>query len=256
MKRKNGFTLIELLVVVAILSLLAAILFPVFSRARENARRVSCQSNHKQIGLALMQYVQDNDEKFPPFIPNVVRNHALFVIRPYLKSYQIYHCPSDSTEISDPNALKFFLPGEGWVAVCSYNMTRDAGTADAPAPGAYWGLIDAVGVSLADVPNPAETIMITEHKGVSDPDNGAYHDNYTRRVSATTNNFTGPNEDPSNLVTVRHLEGANYSFADGHVKWFPRKDAPYNENGEATGANATINGVRYYYFWRKGVVGK
>jgi prepilin-type processing-associated H-X9-DG protein len=51
-------------------------------------------------------------------------------------------------------------------------------------------------------------------------------------------------------------EGANYSFADGHVKWFPRKDVTWSESGEATGANATINSVRYYYFWRKGVTGK
>ena len=57
---KTGFTLIELLVVIAIISLLAAILFPVFSRARENARRSSCQSNLKQIGLGILQYARRN----------------------------------------------------------------------------------------------------------------------------------------------------------------------------------------------------
>jgi prepilin-type N-terminal cleavage/methylation domain-containing protein len=126
-----GFTLIELLVVVSIIALLAVILFPVFSRARESAHRASCQSNHKQIGLALMQYVQDNDEKFPPYIPNVGRYHALFTIRNYIKSNQIYRCPSDPTDINDGLALRFFESGVGWVALCSYNMTRDAGTADA-----------------------------------------------------------------------------------------------------------------------------
>src|SRR4028118_675254 len=61
----RGFTLIELLVVIAIIAILAAILFPVFSRARENARRASCMSNLKQIGLGVMQYVQDYDERYP-----------------------------------------------------------------------------------------------------------------------------------------------------------------------------------------------
>src|ERR1043166_4666487 len=62
----RGFTLIELLVVISIIALLAAILFPVFSKARENARRASCQSNLKQIGLGILQYAQDSDEVMVP----------------------------------------------------------------------------------------------------------------------------------------------------------------------------------------------
>src|SRR5688572_8152662 len=64
-RERSGFTLIELLVVIAIIAILAAILFPVFARARENARRASCQSNLKQIALGVKQYTQDYDEKFP-----------------------------------------------------------------------------------------------------------------------------------------------------------------------------------------------
>lgn len=73
-KGSKGFTLIEILVVIAIIALLAAILFPVFARARENARRTSCASNLKQIGLGIMQYTQDYDERMPPFLnePNNV----------------------------------------------------------------------------------------------------------------------------------------------------------------------------------------
>ncbi|HOJ21988.1 MAG TPA: DUF1559 domain-containing protein [Armatimonadota bacterium] len=62
---RTGFTLIELLVVIAIIAILAAILFPVFARARENARKANCQSNLKQIGLAFQQYRQDYDETWP-----------------------------------------------------------------------------------------------------------------------------------------------------------------------------------------------
>lgn len=95
--RKSGFTLIELLVVIAIIAIFAAIIFPVFARARENARRASCQSNLKQIGLGLIQYIQDNDESLP-FGRNP-DDKALWqnAIYPYVKSTQVYDCPSRGT---------------------------------------------------------------------------------------------------------------------------------------------------------------
>ena len=89
--RKSGFTLIELLVVIAIIAILAAILFPVFARARENARRSSCQSNEKQIALGFKQYLQDYDEKYP--IADATWPTA---INTYTKSSQILVCPSAS----------------------------------------------------------------------------------------------------------------------------------------------------------------
>ena len=62
---RRGFTLIELLVVIAIIAILAAILFPVFAKAREKARQTSCLNNVKQLTLAMMQYAQDHDERWP-----------------------------------------------------------------------------------------------------------------------------------------------------------------------------------------------
>lgn len=114
---KAAFTSIDLLVVIAIISILAAILFPSFARARENARKASCMSNMKQIGLAVMQYSQDYDEKLPNFVRNndvgggVVDPNNKFcsdyytwaeAVQPYVKSLQLFVCPSN-TQTNSPN---------------------------------------------------------------------------------------------------------------------------------------------------------
>src|SRR5690606_26807571 len=95
--RKKAFTLIELLVVIAIIAILAAILFPVFARARENARRTSCLNNLKQFGLGMMMYVQDYDETFAPNQLQLTVTPATYtywheLLQPYTKSIQIFRC--------------------------------------------------------------------------------------------------------------------------------------------------------------------
>src|SRR5579883_375803 len=94
--KKNGFTLIELLVVIAIIAILAAILFPVFAQAREKAHGASCESNEKQLTLAVLQYIQDYDETYPMAVDTNWHNAWPTIVQPYVKSYDVFHCPDDS----------------------------------------------------------------------------------------------------------------------------------------------------------------
>lgn len=130
--KRTAFTLIELLVVIAIIAILAAILFPVFARARENARRASCMSNEKQLALGFTMYTQDNDEKLPYHANPAFWGSAIY---PYVRSYQLFFCPSDTIHNS-ANALS--------TANISYGYN-------------YNWLINK---SLASINYPAETLLL------------------------------------------------------------------------------------------------
>ena len=162
-KKPQAFTLIELLVVIAIIAILAAILFPVFARARENARRTSCLSNMKQIGLGAIQYAQDYDEKWmiysggaasvnPPGynLPGGVPATWDLTLQPYIKSTQLLTCPSDSG-----GAMQ--LPGFGRVrrsyAVPLYTLASDG--ANNPT---------SSGASLAQYGSSALTVLAGERR--------------------------------------------------------------------------------------------
>src|SRR5262245_25024705 len=112
--RRPGFTLIELLVVIAIIAILAAILFPVFAQAREKARAISCLSNTKQMGLALMQYCQDYDET------NVMNGYAgggpqwPDLLQPYIKNDGILVCPSSNKGNYNPSWNSRGADWDGW----------------------------------------------------------------------------------------------------------------------------------------------
>ncbi|HEX8550820.1 MAG TPA: type II secretion system protein [Abditibacteriaceae bacterium] len=208
--KPSGFTLIELLIVISIIALLASILFPVFARARENARRSSCQSNLKQIGLALAQYTGDADERLPPTIAtNLEMNFALARIGSYTRSDQILRCASDATLATDNVAFEIQSVGSTALVLCSYNVTLDDAIATEPA---RWGVFNAQGVALADIPTPAETISIVERSGSNDPAGpfASPTDGLNKEIGTTPT--SGISAAAGLDTSLLHLEGAKLSF--------------------------------------------
>ena len=104
-KFNKGFTLIELLVVIAIIGILAGILLPVLSRARESARKTQCMSNVKQIGMGLIMYANENSETFPS---STASNPAMASLNllydTYISDNKVFNCPSDTTVTAATNA--------------------------------------------------------------------------------------------------------------------------------------------------------
>jgi prepilin-type N-terminal cleavage/methylation domain-containing protein/prepilin-type processing-associated H-X9-DG protein len=188
----NGFTLIELLVVIAIISLLAAILFPVFARARENARRASCQSNLKQIGLALVMYSQDNDQRIFGN-PDNGANGWLTCYMPYIKSTQVLHCPSAKLAVNR--------------AKTDYNRNMIV-LKEATIAGVEIGYSAPLFAF-----SPSMTMFAMDGEGAADWSDCYY--SYSRIGQY------GENVDSCTYycVSMRHLDGFNTAFLDGHVKW-------------------------------------
>jgi prepilin-type N-terminal cleavage/methylation domain-containing protein/prepilin-type processing-associated H-X9-DG protein len=212
--RSRGFTLIELLVVIAIIAILAAILFPVFAQARGSARQSVCISNMKQLGTAIMMYVQDYDERYFPSCvptPGVGSGQAWWfvLIDPYVKAgaksqgdrakrLSIFVCPEIDAATPDP---AYF--GQGSTrALNSYGPNQYmAGNA--------CGATVVPSVTMAEVGTPASLVLLMPQLGLHNSLAGR-DDNYASG---------GPVAQYMN-ARVRHKGGANYTFADGHAKWF------------------------------------
>ena len=225
---RKGFTLIELLVVIAIIAILAAILFPVFAKAREKARQVACLSNEKQMGMALLQYVQDYDEFFPLRYTDVTKatkpshqQNWKDELYPYIKSLAVFKCPSNPAgQVVDnngyfPAGYSFWLP-------------------DFPQ---FLGHGAAYPQPLAGLEYPSNSLIILETSWTF-PDTGPYltYEEPSPGLSGGTPNSDPPNPPccevagPSSWNSGHSKNSGNIVYMDGHAKYRHLIDT-FIENG-------------------------
>jgi len=221
-EQSSGFTLVELLVVIAVVAIIAAILFPVFARVREKARQITCLSNLRQLTLAFAEYTDDNDGVLPGAIDvgnggagvsggwmfldataDTKFNPAAGSLYPYVKNAQVYVCPDDGDGQQSGDSY----------AVNSCTIERNpSGSTDTQQP--------HPGRSLALFDNPSTFLLLGEEgdpslPGVSTDDAILWY--------------------PVNLLSGRHSGGSNISFVDGHIKWYTPASVDAN-NFETGGA--------------------
>lgn len=204
---KRAFTLIELLVVIAIVAILAAILFPVFAQAKESAKRISCLSNQRQLGLGLYMYISDWDDRCFFFGHSVdlsrLSSAPLGVNRanrwwnqiyPYTKaSGQLLECPSDS--LKTPHPLENGVGGNPKV------------------PRSFVANRAAEGLNLSQIESPADIIVVTEK-------NGQFDDSWFEPPKNLYNKISGGIDMGAPVLAIRrHANGFNPMFFDGHAKF-------------------------------------
>ena len=205
----RAFTLVELLVVIAIIAILAAILFPVFARARENARRTSCLSNVKQIGLGFLQYTQDYDEAFPLVSFPTPADSWTTSMQPYLKSRQILRCPNDGAagwDAAPPTRLTSY----------GFNAWMKPGPITITPPSTAVPSYN----NLARLQATAKVIIVSELDEAAPGDHfPPYCWGAPAESSACPPSWNAATSEATAIAVRRHLEGFNNLYADGHAKW-------------------------------------
>ncbi len=206
--RRTGFTLVELLIVLAILTILAALLFPVFARARERARQIVCLSNDRQLGMGIALYTQDYDEHLPSGTIGTVGQGWAGQTYPYAHNVELYRCPDDVTEESKGD-LRFLI---------SYALNCNTAGVPLAALAATSATVLAFEVndSFADVRTPETT---------SPTGRGLPRDNCPEECGKpfgadyyATGNVGGVTPKLSTTVRPYHDPTSNYLAADGHIK--------------------------------------
>ncbi len=196
-----GFTLVELLVVIGIIALIAAITLPIISYARESGRRTACQSNLRQIGIAMQQYVQDFDGAYPQemfaYKTQGVTTEVSWqgVLFPYTKSREIIRCPSQGKAVPTVG-----IPADGYTLNANRLSTvRWSGTT--PPTVIVESTHESEHTNSSTIWMCGDRVAIEKSHCVD----------CTRGTGSCNRNFYG---------STVHGKGGNYSFLDGHVKWY------------------------------------
>jgi prepilin-type N-terminal cleavage/methylation domain-containing protein/prepilin-type processing-associated H-X9-DG protein len=229
-RRRVAFTLIELLVVIVIIAILAAILFPVFAQVREKARQTSCLSNSKQMGLALMQYVQDYDETAVLALARVgtVDECWLYLLQPYAKNYQIASCPSADTSNTASGAYN-------WYSVTNAGFTLN---------NYYWNDSRLGRIFERSSPGPLPMAAIEDNTGTvfaADGGTGRQYPSQASRLNAYPLMEVQLDRRPPRALTgqagfyARHADGLNSIFFDGHAKWLKLTEFTKTKTDSASG---------------------
>jgi len=249
---RRAFTLIELLVVIAIIAILAAILFPVFLAAKEAGRKANCMSNQRQLVTGLLMFAEDHGGKLPcaffndqPFAfgPGVPTQWKA-CIRRYLRTPKVFICPSDLDakfkEVWEKNS---FTGAENFDKPSSYRLNNTLVRRSIRT----WPEVPYL---LSSVKFSTRLILVCESHACPSaiPANARPEDAVIYEWNQVAAYKTTP-EDPHAQITenasspagcpvpfTRHAGGANYGFADGHVRWL-RWTETWQPSGSRNGPN-------------------